>query len=221
MGARNTLVAAESDAAYWVLMRSHSQETLRRVDPAGDCRSRISRLAGVLRAILFLGLLHLSDQAYSLTLPGSYCVTLAWESSPSPEVIGYRIYYGAASGDYTNSIVVDNVPTHTVSGLASGVTYFFAVTAYDANDVESSFSNEISFGPGLPGIKIVVAATGEVVLTLKGLNGHTYEVEATEDFTTWTVIATLTLWVNDSLDFTDRSAASFPQRFYRTRVLNL
>lgn len=200
-------------------MRSHPQAALSRAHPAGDCRSRISRLAGVLRAILFLGLLHHSGQAFSLTLPSPYRVTLAWERSPSPEVIGYRVYYGAASGDYTHSIVVGNLTTTTVSGLASGVTYYFAVTAYDTNDVESSFSNEIRFVPGLPGIKIVRAATGEVGLTLKGRIGHTYEVEATEDFTTWTVIATLTLGANGSLDFTDKSAASFPKRFYRTRAV--
>lgn len=171
----------------------------------------------MLEGILFLALLYHPVQALSAALPSPHSVTLAWDASPSPEVTGYRVYYGAASGDYTNSVVVGDVTTNTVSGLTSGVTYFFAVTAYDTNVVESTFSNEISFVPGLPGIRIGVTATGEVVLTVKGLIGQEYDIEATEDFTTWTVIGTVTLGANGSLDFTDASAASFAKRFYRTQ----
>jgi hypothetical protein len=52
---------------------------------------------------------------------------------------------------------------------------------------------------------------------VKGLIGHMYDVEATEDLTTWTVIGTVTLGVSGSLGFTDTNAASFPRRFYRTQ----
>jgi hypothetical protein len=47
--------------------------------------------------------------------------------------------------------------------------------------------------------------------------GHTYDIKATEDFTAWTVIGTVTLGASGSLDFTDTNAASFPKRFYRAR----
>jgi hypothetical protein len=72
-------------------------------------------------------------------------VTLAWDASPDVSVTGYRIYYGPASGVYTNSATVGNVTTATMNGLADGATYFFAATAYNAGGDESLFSNETTY----------------------------------------------------------------------------
>lgn len=69
-------------------------------------------------------------------------VTLAWDASPGPNAIGYRVYWGTASHIYWQSLDVGSQTTGTVSTLASGTNYFFAVTAYNANGVESPFSNE-------------------------------------------------------------------------------
>ena len=74
--------------------------------------------------------------------PPTASVTLA---SPSPEVTGYRIYYGVASRSYTNTVTVGNQFTCTVSNLLPGVTYYFAATAYDGSGLESDFSNEVSY----------------------------------------------------------------------------
>lgn len=72
-------------------------------------------------------------------------VTLAWDASPSPEVTGYKIYYGPSSRNYTNVINVGNVLMATVTNLSTGATYFFAATAYDGGGLESDFSNEVSY----------------------------------------------------------------------------
>src|ERR1017187_6013013 len=64
---------------------------------------------------------------------------------------------------------------------------------------------------------IRTAPAGQFVLTVSGLIGQTYEVEATQDLATWSAIGTVTLGASGSSDFTDTNAASFPQRFYRTR----
>jgi hypothetical protein len=53
--------------------------------------------------------------------------------------------WGPASGDYTQSTDVGNSTTTTVTGLSSGSTYYFAVTAYNAAGTQSSPSNEVSF----------------------------------------------------------------------------
>jgi len=74
-------------------------------------------------------------------------VILAWDPSPDPQAVGYRIYYGVASGNYTNSSPVGAVTTATVTGLTVGTTYYFAATAFDTNGVESIFSNEITYTP--------------------------------------------------------------------------
>jgi hypothetical protein len=80
-------------------------------------------------------------------------VGLTWNPSTDPSVSGYRIYYGPASGYYTNTITAGNVTSLTISGLVDGATYFFAAKSYSASGVESGFSNETIFSgaPAQPG----------------------------------------------------------------------
>ena len=92
-----------------------------------------------------------------------YCdqsVTLAWDRSPDADVTGYRLYYGVASGAYTNVTDVGNVDTATLGGLKAGVTYYFAATAYDGSGLESDFSNEVSYTVPVPGEKKPDPASG-------------------------------------------------------------
>ena len=72
-------------------------------------------------------------------------VTLAWNSSTGTNIAGYKIYYGAASGTYTNTVDVGNVTNATISSLISGTTYYFAATAYDTFALESDYSTEAIF----------------------------------------------------------------------------
>ncbi len=72
-------------------------------------------------------------------------VTLAWDASPDTTVVGYRVYYGSVSGNYTNFIQVGNVTTATVTNLRAGNRYYFAATANDSDDLESPFSNEVGY----------------------------------------------------------------------------
>jgi hypothetical protein len=170
----------------------------------------------VLVGILFLALLHNPVQALSLTLPGSYTVNLSWDASQSTDVVGYDVYYGTTSGVYTNNVLVENVTSCTVTGLSAGVIYYITVAAVDVNGQESAFSNEINYMPGVPTVQIGAASAGQFNLTLSGLIGQAYNVEASPDLVTWTIIGTVTLDATGSLDFTDPNAANFPQRFYRT-----
>jgi hypothetical protein len=184
---------------------------------AGVWFLRIKGLTRVLAGILFLALLHNPATVFGATLPGSYSVALAWQASASPNITGYRVYYGSASGQYTNSVLVGNVTTNTVSGLANGVTYYFAITGVAADGEESPFSNQIGFVPGVQTVGIRTASAKQFVLTVSGLIGHTYQIQATQDLKTWTTIGTVTLGASGSMDFTDTNSASFPNRYYRTQ----
>jgi len=98
----------------------------------------------VLVTILF----SLTPQAYSAQ------VTLAWDPNTEPDLDGYMIYYkevssgppynGTGATEDDSPIDVGNVTEFTLHGLTDGVTYFFAVTAYDTEDLESGYSNEVS-----------------------------------------------------------------------------
>jgi len=70
-------------------------------------------------------------------------ITLGWDASIG-SVDGYKMHYGTASGDYDYNVNVGNFTSCTISGLQEGVTYFFAVTAYN-DTVESDYSDEIAY----------------------------------------------------------------------------
>lgn len=168
-------------------------------------------------------MLHSPVRAVGATPPATNSVTLAWDASGGPSVTGYRVYYGQTSGSYSTSVVGGNVPTIRVDGLAEGVTYYFAVTAFTATGLESDFSNELSVTVpetvpgGLVTIQIRAAANRVVTLTVAGEVGRTYDLQATPDFAAWTVIGTVTIGANGSVNFVDTNAGSSPKRFYRTR----
>jgi len=72
---------------------------------------------------------------------------LAWDAVAAPTLSGYRIYYGTTPGTYLQSVGqglnVGNATTFTVTGLSSGTRYYFAATAYDTLNNESTYSNEV------------------------------------------------------------------------------
>ena len=59
------------------------------------------------------------------------------------DLAGYKIYYGTSSGNYRQNVNANNVTTYTVPNLTDGLTYYFAVTAYDTSMNESGYSNEV------------------------------------------------------------------------------
>ena len=150
-------------------------------------------------------------------------VTLNWEASPSGSVNGYRVYFGAESGIYTNTTDVGNVTVLTIPGLEGGVTYYFVVSAYDATGLESDFSNEVAYTPAVnsapqaSSLQLRVTSAGQMILTLAGLSGRTYDLLASPDLKDWTAIARVTVGTGGALDFTDPEAAKYPARFYRAR----
>lgn len=81
----------------------------------------------------------------ALPASASQSVTLAWNPSTNANVAGYNIYYGAATGIYTNVVSVGNVTNAAVSGLLEGVTYYFAAKTVNQSGMESDFSSEASY----------------------------------------------------------------------------
>ena len=79
--------------------------------------------------------------------PPSNSAGLAWDAVTVPNLSGYRVYFGTAPGTYLQplgqGISVGNVTAYTVTGLAGGTRYYFAVTDFDSLGQESSYSNEV------------------------------------------------------------------------------
>ena len=96
----------------------------------------IRRVGGKVLSLVFCFFTVLTYQ--SALAAGS--ANLIWDASPDANVAGYKIYYGAASGAYTNSVSLGNVTTTTLNGLSNGATYFFVATALSSTGIESDFS---------------------------------------------------------------------------------
>jgi hypothetical protein len=142
-------------------------------------------------------------------------VSLGW--NPEPQVSGYVLYYGSASGNYSARLDVGTNLTTTVAGLAEGKTNYFVVTAYNGAGVEGPPSPEVSFlVPGLILSKMVTAGGKAMQLTFPVASGHTYQVEASTNLTSWAVIWTSgTTTSNAWTTFQDRLTNALRQRFYR------
>jgi hypothetical protein len=92
-----------------------------------------------------------AGSAIAMTTVQVRAATLSWDApvenvdgSPLTDLSGFRVYYGSASRNYDQSIeVADPLVTELVLNLSPG-TYYFAMTAYDVDNNESAFSNEVS-----------------------------------------------------------------------------
>ncbi len=116
------------------------------------CNGPIRRYSSALLMIAIAGLNACgggSDDSGASVFLGT-CIT----TGPAPAILtwdavtdatGYRIYLVAADG--TNPQLVADVPapttTDTVTGLASGTTYYFTATTYDAKSLESGISSVV------------------------------------------------------------------------------
>lgn len=80
--------------------------------------------------------------------PTNNIATLSWDPNGESDLAGYKIHFGMKSGSYTKTVdiglisVKNNRVTYVIKNLTPGETYYFAVTAYNKDGLESGFSNE-------------------------------------------------------------------------------
>ena len=86
------------------------------------------------------------------TTTSSSVVTLGWiaptqnnNGTPITDLAGYKIHYGTASQDYTQVVSITNpsLSRYVLDSLASG-TYYFAISSYNSQGLESPLSGEIT-----------------------------------------------------------------------------
>jgi hypothetical protein len=107
-------------------------------------------------------------------------VTLAWDASTDPTIVGYNVYYGQSSGTYTNQVFAGQHASSVVSNLAATATYYFAATAVNAAGLESLFSSEVVYQVPAP-----VAAPGQSLLLSWPPIADTISVYITSDLVNW------------------------------------
>jgi len=158
---------------------------------------------------------------------GGQSVRLAWDPSPDTSVVGYVVHYGTASSAYTSALDVGNNSAAVLPGLQPGMTYYFVVTAYNSARQESTPSNEVIYqvpvfpvttGPSLR-MSLGTQPNDPARFQFLGEPDQGYDLQATEDFKTWT-----TLWhsqpqkTSQLLECSDTGRAESGMRFYRLVV---
>jgi len=105
-------------------------------------------------------------------------------------VAGYNVYYGGASRIYTNVVDIGNSTHAMITGLLEGQPYFFAVTAYTVDGLESDYSEEIVYlVPGLLTITPGATPNSPMQIRFPAALGHWYELQLSTDLISW-----LTIW---------------------------
>jgi len=84
-----------------------------------------------------------------------------WQAVVSPNLRGYRVYYGTSSHNYSASVDVGNTTQYTLTGLGNCVRYYVSVKAYSQNGILSTaYSNEI-VGLPTPTVTLVSPSSAE------------------------------------------------------------
>jgi hypothetical protein len=133
-----------------------------------------------------------------------------------------RLAQFLAVGSGPGGFIVSSPDGVTWTNLASGVSSGITSIAYGNNQfvavgsggtvLQSGNLAQPDFGPP------VFLAGGGLQLTLNGLAGQTYDVEASADLVSWATLTNLSL-TNAASQFVDFSGTNSPYRFYRALLM--
>ena len=109
----------------------------------------INQIGAFWRCLMLLVVMFLAWCAPAYALD----VTLQWDANTEADLAGYKVYYktetsgpsynGTGAVEGSSPVDVGNRTEITLHGLNEDVIYFFAVTAYNTDQLESGFSNEV------------------------------------------------------------------------------
>lgn len=173
--------------------------------------SGLIELSGLRWFVLRLFLCVTCGMLVDLSAKASSSLTVEWNQSQDTNAVGYKIYYGTASHNYTNVIAVGNVTSTLISGMIPRTTYYFAATTYVADGAESAYSSEVSYTvPPANMLNSTVYSPGQFSFAVNGINGSEYVIEASTNLINWIPLQTNTV----PFTFVDTNAPRFGQRFY-------
>jgi hypothetical protein len=147
-----TLSWTVSDNATWLQLNTAAGTTTTETDTISASVTASGLAAGTYNAIITVtasGSTNGPRQIpVSLTLGSTTAGTvgLAWKANGETDLSGYKVYQGTSSGAYVAPVATlpKTTTSHTVTGLQTGTTYFFVITAYDTAGNESPPSSEVS-----------------------------------------------------------------------------
>jgi hypothetical protein len=159
---------------------------------------------------------------FPVPLACAFDVTLQWDTNADASVAGYKIYLGTQSRDYSTVMDVGNQTSRRVQGLEPGRLYYFAVTAYSADGLESDFSEETTYTIVIDGTKAMLVPlrmnfsnASSAGISFIGTAGQECFVQASSDLRSWQTIYFALPATNGLCEWIDQEAPQYSKRFYR------
>jgi autotransporter-associated beta strand protein len=112
----------------------------------------------------------------------------------------------------------------TFNGLPEGATVTSGLVQFTISYHGGTGNDVVLTQTGVPPLpqitQIIKLPNGQMQIIGKGLEGHTYQIEANSNLgtTNWSVLGSVEANWNSEINFTDDEAANFPQRFYRLKM---
>jgi hypothetical protein len=81
------------------------------------------------------------------TAPPVHSVALSWTASGSPNIASYNVYRSTTSGSFSPPAIASvSAPTtaYTDNSVTDGLTYYYAITAVNSSNQESTYSTQAS-----------------------------------------------------------------------------
>ena len=92
-------------------------------------------------------------------------LTLSWDANPEPDVVGYIVHVGLVSGSAHAHHDVGNNTSFVYATAVPGQRYYFTVSAYTVDRIESPRSDEVSaIAVGVGSFATSTAVTGQLDL---------------------------------------------------------
>jgi len=144
--------------------------------------------------------------------------TLAWDPSRDARVAGYAVYYGQVGSTTTNRLDIGAATNATIYSLTVASNYFFYVTSYNTNQLESSPSPIIFYRPpALSGLRLTPQVNGTVKIQFRTAPGAVGSIQYTVSWVNpgWQTVGTAIADTNGVVTITDSVVKRYPTCFYR------
>jgi hypothetical protein len=82
---------------------------------------------------------------YSLGISDDAKIAFNWTANSESNLAGYKLYIGTLPGLYSTAVDAGMVTTYQLPHLIRGMTYYFALTAYNTAGLESDFTPELMY----------------------------------------------------------------------------
>ncbi|WP_341406033.1 fibronectin type III domain-containing protein [Luteolibacter soli] len=136
-------------------------------------------------------------------------VSLEWNANPESDVVGYKVYFGTTSQNYTAVIDVVGATKTQLPAVSLGSTYYLAVSAYNAKGDESPRSAELKVTADVPApaanTSMSFSAPGQAQLQWRYPKANVpvadkFTIYASEDLKTWSSAGTVAASASSSSD---------------------